>query len=77
MLAKRSRVGYAWRALRSNMPQHRIYKITYQRPWGRCTVNTAQFQNETDLRQRFAQSYPDCELLTVEDVTSHFFPKNK
>jgi len=27
------------------------------------------------LRAGFAKSYPGCELVSVEDVTSHFFPK--
>jgi len=52
-----------------------IFKITYQRPWGLCTVNTAQFKTEKDLRVGFAKSYPGCELVLVEDVTSRFFPK--
>jgi hypothetical protein len=56
---------------------HRIYKITYQRPWGVCTINTAQFKTEDELRVGFAKSYPGCELLSVEDVTTHFFPANK
>jgi hypothetical protein len=51
-----------------------IYRITYQRPWGECVVNTTQFATESDLRVRFAQSYKGCELLKVEDVTKRFLP---
>jgi hypothetical protein len=61
----------------SLQPPHRIYKITYQRPWGVCTINTAQFKTEDELRAGFAKSYPGCELLSVEDVTTYFFPANK
>jgi len=49
-----------------------IFKITYRRPWGLCTVNTAQFKTEKALRAGFAKSYPGCELVSVEDVT-HLF----
>ena len=51
-----------------------IFKITYRRPWGLCTVHTAQFQSEPQLRVGFAKSYPGCELVSVEDVTHLFFP---
>jgi hypothetical protein len=54
-----------------------IYRITYQRPWGECVVNTTQFATEDDLRARFAQSYKGCELLKVENVTDYFLPKTK
>lgn len=54
-----------------------IYRITYQRPWGECVVNTTQFATEDDLRARFAQSYKGCELLKVENVTNYFLPKTK
>ena len=50
-----------------------IFKITYQRPWGECVVNTAQFWSEEELRFGFAKSYPGCELLKVENVTKRFF----
>lgn len=52
-----------------------IYRITYQRPWGPCVVNTTQFANENDLRARFNQSYKNCEILKIEDVTLEFLPK--
>ena len=51
-----------------------IYRITYMRPWGQCTINTAQFNNEGELRAGFAKSYPGCELLAVQDVTKEFLP---
>lgn len=51
----------------------RIYRIKYMRPWGECTVNTAQFDNETDLRAAFAQSYKGCEILDISDVTELFY----
>ena len=51
-----------------------IYRITYMRPWGQCTINTAQFNNEDELRAGFAKSYPGCELLAVQDVTKEFLP---
>jgi hypothetical protein len=57
--------------------QLRIFKVTYQRPWGQCVVNTAQFQTEAELRLGFAKSYPGCELVLVEDVTKHFLPQAK
>jgi hypothetical protein len=60
------------------MPNQRpIFRITYQRPWGQCVVNTAQFQTEAELRLGFAKSYPGCELVLVEDVTKYFLPKTK
>ena len=62
----------------SPMPNQRpIFRITYQRPWGQCVVNTAQFQTEAELRVGFAKSYPGCELVLVEDVTKYFLPKAK
>jgi hypothetical protein len=62
----------------SPMPRQRpIFRITYQRPWGQCVVNTAQFQTEAELRVGFAKSYPGCELVLVEDVTKYFLPKTK
>lgn len=54
-----------------------IYRITYRRPWGLCTVHTAQFQSEPELRIGFAKSYPGCDLVSVEDVTCRFFPNDK
>ena len=51
----------------------RIYRIKYMRPWGECTVNTAQFNNETDLRAAFAKSYKGCEILSISDVTESFY----
>lgn len=79
-LADCSRRCYGRQALLGAMPlqpPHRIYKITYQRPWGVCTINTAQFKTEDELRIGFTKSYPGCELLSVEDVTTYFFPANK
>jgi hypothetical protein len=52
-----------------------IYRITYQRPWGQCIVNTTQFANEIDLRIQFQQSYKGCEIISIEDVTLEFLPK--
>jgi hypothetical protein len=52
-----------------------IYRITYERPWGACVVNTAQFANETELRIRFKQSYKGCKIIKIEDVTLDFMPK--
>jgi len=54
-----------------------IFRITYQRPWGQCIVNTAQFQSEAELRTGFAKSYPGCELILIEDVTNDFLPNSK
>ena len=51
----------------------RIYRIKYMRPWGECTVNTAQFNNERDLRVAFAKSHKGCEILSVFDVTESFY----
>ena len=59
------------------MSKFTIFKITYRRPWGLCTVNTAQFKTEKALRAGFAKSYPGCELVSVEDVTHLFFPNVK
>jgi len=60
------------------MPNQRpIFRITYERPWGQCVVNTAQFYTEAELRVGFAKSYPRCKLLLVEDVTNYFLPKRK
>ena len=53
-----------------------IYRITYQRPWGQCVINTAQFASEDDLRVRFAKSYAGCELLKVQDVTKEYLPNS-
>lgn len=52
--------------------ERRIYRIEYMRPWGKCTVNTAQFSNEKDLRASFVKSYKDCEILSISDVTESF-----
>ena len=60
--------------IQSTLLMNPIYRITYQRPWGECVVNTTQFATEDDLRARFAQSYKGCELLKVEDVTKRFLP---
>jgi hypothetical protein len=35
-------------------------------------VNTTQFATEAELRIGFAKSYPGCELVLVEDVTTQF-----
>jgi hypothetical protein len=51
-----------------------IYRITYQRPWGKCVVNTTQFANEAELRIGFAKSYKGCDLLQIEDVTKEYLP---
>lgn len=53
-------------------PTNPIFRITYLRPWGPCVVNTAQFQTEAELRIGFAKSYPGCELVFVEEITSQF-----
>ena len=53
-----------------------IYRITYQRPWGQCVINTAQFASEDDLRVRLAKSYAGCELLKVQDVTKEYLPNS-
>lgn len=53
-----------------------IYRITYQRPWGKCVVNTTQFADETELRIAFARSYKGCELLKIEDVTKEYLPES-
>ena len=65
------------KSIQSTLLMNPIYRITYQRPWGECVVNTTQFATEDDLRARFAQSYKGCELLKVEDVTDYFLPKIK
>jgi len=62
------------KSIQSTLLMNPIYRITYQRPWGECVVNTTQFATESDLRVRFAQSYKGCELLKVEDVTKRFLP---
>ena len=55
------------------MPSQRpIFRIIYQRPWGQCVINTAQFQTEAELRIGFAKSYLGCELVSVEEITSQF-----
>lgn len=72
ILAKRSSGCYGCKAITAAPPMNPIYRITYQRPWGECVVNTAQFANQDDLRARFAKSYKGCELLKVEDVTTDF-----
>lgn len=50
-----------------------IFRITYQRPWGECVVNTAQFTTEAAAREGFAKSYKGCELVKIQDVTSEYF----
>ena len=74
VLAHCSSVCYACKAITAAPPMNPIYRITYQRPWGECVVNTAQFANQDDLRARFAKSYEGCKLLKVEDVTKEFLP---
>jgi hypothetical protein len=74
VLAHCSSGCYACKAITAAPPMNPIYRITYQRPWGECVVNTAQFANQDDLRARFAKSYEGCELLKVEDVTKEFLP---
>lgn len=51
-----------------------IFRITYQRPWGECVVNTAQFATEAAAREGFAKSYKGCELVKIEDVTKEYLP---
>jgi hypothetical protein len=70
-LAKRSNGCYGCKWLHTAM--NPIYRITYQRPWGQCVVNTAQFATEAELRTRFANSYKGCEIILIEDVTKEFF----
>ena len=53
-----------------------IYRITYQRPWGKCVVNTAQYNTEDQLRAGFEKSYPGCEILSIEDVTKEYLPNS-
>jgi hypothetical protein len=77
-LAESARVGRSLRrrnydTMLMDTKRRPIFKITYQRPWGECVVNTAQFWSEEELRLGFAKSYPGCELLLVENVTKRFF----
>ena len=74
VLAHCSSGCYACKAITAAPPMNPIYRITYQRPWGECVVNTAQFADQDDLRARFAKSYKGCKLLKVEDVTKEFLP---
>jgi hypothetical protein len=53
-----------------------IYRITYQRPWGKCVVNTTQFATEAELRIGFAKSYKGCDLLEIQDVTKEYLPNS-
>jgi len=74
MLAQCSSGCYGCKWLHAAM--NPIYRITYQRPWGECVVNTTQFATEAELRIGFAKSYKGCELVKIEDVTKEYLPNS-
>lgn len=54
-----------------------VFRITYERPWGRFTVHTVKFHTKEDAKLAFLRSHEGCRFVDIKDVTHEFYKNHE